>query len=92
MMYCLMGKIQVDWISVIKEHLIKIRKKVEYRIPYAVLISQFIEYFMIDTEEEVVEQAKAQNEISAATFNKIRLTKVNDDHWIRKVDYDSSDP
>jgi len=92
MMYFLMGKIQVNWISVIKEHLIKIRKKVEYRIPYVVLISQFIEYFKIDTEEKVVEQAKAQNEISVETLNKIRLTKVNDDHWICKADYDSSDP
>ena len=76
MMYCLMGKIQVNWISVIKEYLIKIRKKVEYKIPYIVLISQFIEYFEIDTEKEVVEQAKAQN----------------DDHWICKADYDSSNP
>jgi len=66
-------------------------KKVEYRIPYVVLISQFIEYFEIDTEEEVVEQAKTQNEISAVTLNKIRLTEVNDDHWICKADYDSSD-
>ena len=74
------------------EHLIKIKKKVEYRIPYVVLISQFIEYFEIDTEEEVVEQVKAQNEISVAILNKIGLIKVNDDHWICKADYDSSDP
>jgi len=92
MMYCLMGKIQVNWISVIKEHLQKIRKKVEYKIPYVVLISQFIEYFEIDVEEEVVEPTKAQNEISAVTLNKIGLTKINDDHWICKADYDSSDP
>jgi len=59
----MMGKIQVNWISVSKEHLIKISNKVEYRIPYVVLISQFIEYFEIDTEEEVVEPTKAQNEI-----------------------------
>jgi len=92
MMYCLMGKIQVNWISVIKEHLTKIRKKVEYKIPYVVLISQFIEYFEIDTDKEVVELVKAQNEISAITLNKIGLTKVNDDHWICKADYDSSEP
>jgi len=70
MMYCLMGKIQVNWINVIK-----IRKKVEYKILYVVLISQFIEYFEIDTEEEVVEPTKAQNEISAVTLNKIGLTR-----------------
>jgi len=58
-MYCLMGKIQVNWVSVIKEHIIKIRRKVEYKIPYVVLISHFIEYFEIDTEGEVVELVKS---------------------------------
>jgi len=51
-----------------------------------------IEYFEIDTDEEVVEPAKAQNETSAVTLNMIGLTKVNDDHWICKADYDSSQP
>jgi len=35
---------------------------------------------------------KAQNEINVAILNNIGLTKVNDDHWICKVDYDSSNP
>ena len=39
-----------------------------------------------------MEQVKAQNEISVATLSKIVLTKVNDDHWICKADYDSYDP
>jgi len=91
LMYYLMGKIQVNWVSVIKEHIIKIRRKVEYRIPYVVLISHFIEYFGIDTEGELLELVKTQNEISAATLSKIGLTKVNDDHWICKADYYSLD-
>jgi len=86
-----MGKIQVNWVSVIEEHIIKIRKKVEYMIPYVVLFCHFIEYFEIDTKGEVVELVKAQNEMSAATLSKISLTKVNDDHWICKADYDSPD-
>jgi len=78
LMYYVMGKIQVNWVNVIKEHIIKIRRKVEYRIRNAVLISHFIEYFEIDTEGEMVELVKAQNEISAETLSKIGLTKVND--------------
>jgi len=39
LMYCLMGRIKVNWVNVIKEYIIKIRKKVEYRIRYVVLIS-----------------------------------------------------
>jgi len=86
--YCLMGRIKVNWVSVIKEHIIKIRRKVEFRIPYVVLISHFIDYFEIDTDTEVVELVTTQNEVSASTLNKIGLIKVNDDHWICKTDYD----
>jgi len=85
LMYCLIGRIKVNRVSVIKEHNIKIRRKVEFRIPYVVLISHFIEYFEIDTDGEVVELVKPQNEVSAATLNKIGLIKVNDDHWSVKL-------
>jgi len=91
LMYCLMGKIKVNWVSLVKEHIIKIKRKVEFRIPYSILISHFIEYFEIDTDGEVVELVKAQNEVATATLNKIGLIKVNDDQWICKVDYDSPD-
>ena len=47
MMYCLVNKIKVNWVSVIKEQLVGIRKKPEFKIPYAILISSFIEYYMI---------------------------------------------
>jgi len=85
-----MGRIKVNWVRVIKEHIIKIRKKVEYKIPYVVLISQFIENFKIDTNGEVVEMVKAHNEVTTAIHSKIRLIKVNYEKWICKVDYDSS--
>ena len=85
-----MGRIKVNWVSVIKEHIIKIRKTVEYKIPYAILISQFIEYFEIDTDGEVVEMVKAHNEVTTATLNTIGLIKVNDEKWIWKADYDNT--
>jgi len=85
-----MERIKVNWVSVIKEHIIKIRKKVEYRIPYDVLISQCIEYFEIDTDGEVVEMVKAHNEVTTAILSKTGLIKVNDEKWICKADYDSS--
>jgi len=91
LMYCLMGKIKVNWVSVIKEHVIKIKRKVEFRIPYVVLISHFIDYFEIDTNGEVVELVKAHNEVTKTTLSKIGLIKVNDDQRICKVDYDSAD-
>jgi len=82
--YCLISKIKVNWINVIKEHVFKIKNKPEYHIPCVVLIFNFIEY-LEDVEEEVVKAVKAQNEIIVATLNKIGLKKVNDNHWFVKA-------
>jgi len=58
-MYCLMYKIKVNWVNVIREHLFKVGKKLEHHIPYVILLSQFIEYFEIDVEGEVIEEVKS---------------------------------
>jgi len=58
LMYCMMNKIKVNWINVIKEHITKTKKKPEYNIPYVVFLSNFIEYFEVDVEGEVVEGVK----------------------------------
>jgi len=55
------------------------------------LFLTLFKYFEIDTEGEVVETVKAQNEISATTLSKIGLKKVNDECWICKADGDSPD-
>jgi len=59
LMYCLINKIKVNWVSVITEQFFCIRKKLEFRIPYAILISGFIEYYDIDVENELVEEVKS---------------------------------
>jgi len=61
-MYCLMNKIKVNCVNVIREHLFKVGKKLEYRIPYVILLLQFIGYFEIDVESEVVEEIKVLNQ------------------------------
>ena len=85
LMYCLINKIKVNWVSVIKEQLFRIRKKPEFRIPYVVLLSSFIEYYEVNVENELVEEVKAHSEITVATLNKIGLKKVNENQWICKA-------
>jgi len=89
-MYCLMSKIKVNWVNVIREHLFKVGKKLEYRIPYVILLSNFIDYFEIDVEGEVVEKVKALNQISAANLTKIGLKKMKNKKWICKADEESA--
>jgi len=89
-MYCLMTKTKVNWVNVIREHIFKVNKKLEYCIPYVVLLSSFIEYFEIDIEGEVIEEVKSLDQISAATLNKIGLRKVNNKKWVYKADEDTA--
>ena len=61
LMYCITFKIRVNWIQVIRDHLFKVDKKLEYRIPYVTMLSKFINYFEIDIEDEIFEEIKAVN-------------------------------
>jgi len=90
LMYCLMTKTKVNWVNVIREHLFKVNKELEYHIPYVVLLSSFIDYFEIDVEGEVVEEVKTLNQISAATLNKIGLRKVKNKKWVCKAEEDTT--
>jgi len=65
-------------------------KKLEYRIPYVILLSSFIEYFEIDVEGEVIEKMKALNQISIANLTKIGLKKMKNKKWICKADKESA--
>jgi len=90
LMYHLMTKINVNWVNVIREHLFKVGKKLEYHIPYVILLSNFIDYFEIDVEDEVTEEVKALNQISAINLTKIGLKKMKNKKWICKVDEESA--
>jgi len=81
-----MNRFKINWINIIKEHLSKTRKLIDYRIQYVVLISKFIEHFEVDLDGELVEVVKAKNEITTTTLHKIGLKKLNDDDWICKGD------
>jgi len=90
LMYCLMTKTKVNWVNVIREHLFKVSEKLEYHIPYVVLLSSFIDYFEIDVMGEVVEEVKTLNQISSAILNKIGLKKMKNKNWICKADEETT--
>jgi len=51
LMYCIQHNVQVDWIYVIRDHMLKAKRLTDLRLPYVVLVSKFIEYFGIDVED-----------------------------------------
>jgi len=58
LMYCIMHRYKINWINVLKDHMIKTRKLANYHIPYVVLLSKIIEHFEVDLEDELVEIVK----------------------------------
>ena len=57
--YCIMRKVKINWIHIIKEHMQKSRRLSDYHYPYATLISKFLNYFEVDLEEETSELVKS---------------------------------
>ena len=53
LMYCIQHNIQVDWIYLFRDHMLKAKRLTDFRLPYVVLVSKFIEYFGIDVEDEL---------------------------------------
>ena len=91
LMYCITSKIRVNWIQVIRDHLFKVGKKLEYHIPYVIMLSKFIDYIEIDVEDEIVEEVEAVNQISTANLTKIGLMKLKNKKWVCKADEETAD-
>jgi len=77
LMNCIMNQIKVNWPFVIGMQLEKAKRLMDYRIPYVVLISKFIQYFKVPDEGELIEPVKQAFEMNTTNFNKMGLIKVN---------------
>jgi len=60
--------------------MVKSKRLVDYRIPYVVLVSKFIEYFRMPLEGELSKPVKQNHEVTTKTLHKIGLKKINDDY------------
>ena len=81
-MYCIINRIKVNWPYVIAEQMEKGKRLSDYRLPYVVLISKFLQNCFIPLEGELEEPLKQTCEISKSTLNKIGLTQDNNGRWI----------
>ena len=58
----------------------------DYKIPYVVLVSKFIEYFRVPLEGELSEPVEQNHEVTTTPLHEIKIKKINDDHWICQAD------
>jgi len=82
LMYCIVNKIKVNWINIMKEHMLKSRRLYDYKFPYVILISKLIDYFEVDVNNERNETIKVFSEIDCSTLRKMGFQKY--DAWIHK--------
>ena len=68
--------VQMDWMYVIRDHMLKAKRLTNFRLPYVVLVSKFIEYFGIDVEDELEESTGLLNHTSNQNLQKMGFLKV----------------
>ena len=81
--FCIMKKIVINWIHIIKEHMQKAMRLSDYHYPYVVLISKFLLYFEVNLEDETSELVKSTQELNNGSLSKMGFTKI-DGKWISK--------
>ena len=75
--YCIMNKVKINWIHIIKEHMQKSMRLSDYHYPYVVLISKFLLYFEVNLEDETSELVKSTLEVNNGSLSKMGFTKIN---------------
>jgi len=76
LIYYIQYNIQMDWIYVLHDHMLKAKRLMDFRLPYVVFVSKFIEYFGIDVEDELEESIRLLNHTSNQNLHKMGFLKV----------------
>ena len=60
----------------LRDHMLKPKRLTDFRLPYVVLVSKFIEYFGVDIEDELEESIGILNQASYLNLHKMHFTKA----------------
>ena len=75
--YCIIKKVKINWIHIIKEHMQKSLRLSDYHYPYTILISKFLHYFEVNLEGETSEFEKSTFEVNNGSLSNMGFTKIN---------------
>ena len=84
-MYCVQNGAMVDWTYTIRDHMMKAKRLTDFKLPYVVLISKFIEHFGVDVEGELEESTGLLNHFSTLNMHKMGFTNVGNT-WLVEGD------
>ena len=77
LIYCIMNKVKLNWIHIIKEHMQNAIRLSDFHYPYVILISKFLHYFEVDIEGELAKIIKPSSEINSGSLRKMGFTKIS---------------
>ena len=79
--YGLKFGIQMNWVQRIEDIMLKCRRLVDCEFPYALLASRFIDYFLVDVSNEIVDNTKAFCETTERHLRNLGMRYTNH-QWI----------
>jgi len=74
-MYCIQNGVVVYWTYTICDHMMKAKWLTNFKLPYVVLISKFIEHFGVDVEGELEKSIDQLNHVSTLNMHKMGFTR-----------------
>jgi len=80
LMHCIINNMKVNWVHVMKEHMIKSKKLTNFNILYVVLVSKMIEYFRVELDGELTKIVKLHNEITTTIVHNTGIKEINNDY------------
>jgi len=90
LIYCIMNKVNLNWIHIFKDHMQKATRLSDFHYPYAILISKILHYFEVDIEDELDDIVKPSSEINSGSLSKMGFIKIGG-RWVSK-DGDQAGP
>ncbi|KAG5006617.1 hypothetical protein JHK85_025159 [Glycine max] len=80
------GKMKIKWINILVYIMLKTKRIGSFKCPYAVLISRILDYFGVDTQEEVFGFVEAKFEVKTKVLKQMGYIKIEEDGigWIEK--------
>ena len=85
-MYCIQNGVMVDCTYTICDHMMKAKRLTDFKLPYVVLISKFIERFGVDVEGEFEESIGLLNHVSTLNMHKMGFTWIGNT-WLVEGDH-----
>jgi len=65
--------------------MMKVKRLTNFKLPYVVLISKFIEHFGVDVEEELKESNSLLIHVSTLNMHKMEFTKIGNTSWLKEI-------